>query len=701
MKISVYDIEIFPNFFCCTFKDIATGERRSFRVAPWVSEWVEFLLYFKSHDGLIGYNNFNYDYRVLSPFLHDYPDKVEELLDALYQRSQDVLEEDFKEPWETPIIPQRDLFRVWHFNNKARMVSLKYLQFNMGWRNMAESPFPWNLPVKEEDVPLILEYNINDVESTEEFYKRSKDKIKLRSTLGDLYDVNMGNFSDNKIGETIFLKEMARRTGRSEKSIAAGRTPRKNIPVRDILHENIEFSTPQFQAILEKYRAKVITQTKLSAAEKKKQRMFALLDGTKYEFGMGGLHALRGPGLYHNIQSADVSSYYPNLAISYRLHPAHLGEVFCDVYDLIYKLKQNSTKGSDENTAYKAALVCVFGSSNAQWSPFYDPRYTMSITILGQLILAMLCEQVVTSGAGHVIMANTDGIEVDVIDYPKFKNVCFAWEQKHKFMLEFTEYKQIAIRDVNAYHAIKTDGKVKTKGDFEITKEIWKDSSMRIVPIAVDKYFREGTRVETTVNESADISLFFIGKRAKTGKLEYRTTDDKGELVRRKLPKNVRYLITRSGGAIVKVTKATEKQNKKKEVVPENQTDLFAPVKPRKKSKIEGENKITSIHSGYRMQICNQWKDKPFNEYDVDKQFYIREANKLINSTTNKSNIFMKNIKIIRFKKGLTKAQKRVIVAKDALAQIKIGKFLASPGDVISFVGMFTNENKGEMQPFF
>lgn len=629
--ISVFDIEVFPNLFLCSFKNISTLEERTFVVSPWQNDFVAFVDYFLQHKGLIGYNNVDYDYRVIDPFINESREvcltmDAHKLNDYIYRRSNEVIDENFKEQRVIPLVSQRDLFRLWHFNNKARMVSLKYLQIQMNWPNVQESPYNFNEEVKEDWVKEIIGYNLNDVRSTLEFYNRSKDKIRLRTTLGARYHINMGNFSDNKIGETIFVKELAQRTRRTERSIYEGRTPRKNIPVRDCLIEGIEFTTKEFKVVHEIFKKMVITDTR---NKDKKSMATAYYDGTKYEFGMGGLHALRAKGIYRDVQSADVSSYYPNLAIGQRIYPNHLGEIFCDVYKKIYDERQTFNKKSDEYVAFKAALVCVFGSSNAPWSPFFDPKYTMSITINGQLLLAMLCEQLVGSGAGRIVMANTDGIEVEVKEQDKFKEVCSAWQTRHKLLLEFSKYKKIAIRDVNAYVAIKENDEVKSKGDFEIEKDLWKDHSMRIVPIAVNDYFVKGIPVIQTINNCIEINKFLIGKRAKTGRLEYRATEN-GDLVRQKMPKNVRYYVSSSGGSLVKLTKATDKQQKlKKDDVSPNQISIFDVITTKQKQEAQ---RVTAVHKGYRMTLFNQWIDKPFEEYNVDKQFYVREANKLINS---------------------------------------------------------------------
>ena len=633
MKAAVYDIEVFKNLFVCSFIDINNEEIKTFVISPWQNQFIDFCDYFKQHEGLIGFNNVDYDYRVIQPFLlpDPYFEKLtgEEICDLIYRRSQEVLDENFKEfPRPIPIVAQRDLFRVNHYNNKSRMVSLKYLQINMGWRNVMESPFNFNKPVKEENIPLIIEYNVNDILSTLEFYHRCKDKIKLRTVLSKLYGVNMGNFSNNKIGETIFLKELAARTRRTEKSIILGRTPRKNIPIRDCLVPGIEFKTKEFKLVLDSFKKMIVTNTKKKKGD---GDISAYVEGTKYDFGLGGLHALRAPGIYKNIYSADVVSYYTNLAISNRIFPNHLGEVFCDVYQTIYNKRKEYKKGTPENLAYKETLNCVYGSSNAPWSMFYDPRYTMSITINGQLLQAMLCEQLVLAQAAHVIMVNTDGIELDVIDQNKVDRICQAWQDTHKLPLEFGRYKQMAIRDANAYHAIKENGEIKQKNDFEVEKELHKDHSMRIVPMAVNDYFVKGIPIEKTIAECREISYFLIGKRARTGRLEYRTTEA-GRLIRTKMPKNLRYYISRTGGSIVKVTKYTEKQKiSKKITISPNQTSIFDVIDLNKPKK-NADQRITSVHKGYRMTLFNLWVDKQFEKYDVDKQFYVREANKLINS---------------------------------------------------------------------
>lgn len=619
--ISVYDIEVYPNLFCSTFLDIKTKEVVSFVVSPWQDQWKEFLQHYRSHEGLIGFNNVDYDERVLHPFIDELP---ENFLKALYKRSGKVISDDFDEKRVIPHVPQRDLYRIHHYNNKARMTSLKYLQINMGWRNVMESPFPFDKPVREADVALILDYNVNDVKSTYEFYLRTRGKIKLRNKLGEKYKVNMGNFNDGKIGEAIFLKEISAKTGRSERDIRSRNTPRKNIIIRDVLIPGIEFKSKEFGTIFNDYLGMSLKSTR----KKNQKALYTVFDGVQYEFGFGGIHACRNAGAYHKIDSVDVSSYYPNLAIQYKIYPQHLGPVYCIVYDLIFQERKQYKKGTDESEALKLALNVPFGQSNAPWSIFYDPLYTMAITVNGQLLLAMLCEEITLEGAGSIIMANTDGIEVIVSDQVKFETICQRWQEKTKLVLESSRYEKLFVRDVNNYIGFKKEG-YKAKGAYEIEREIHKNQSMKIVRQSVIDYFEKGVPVENTINSCKTIDLFLLAKRAKTGSLEYREAGS-GELKVTKLPKNVRYYISRSGGSLVKITKATEKQKKKE--VAENQLGMFGDIGG---AKVADQMRITDLHSGYRETLFNNWIDKSFEDYNIETQFYVREANKLINAVIN------------------------------------------------------------------
>jgi hypothetical protein len=425
-------------------------------------------------------------------------------------------------------------------------------------------------------------------------YKRSADKINLRKKLSERFKMDMRNFNDVKIGEMIMLRSLCDEMGLTISDGKKLRTYRREIKLKDCLLPHISFESKEFNKILDYYQNTIITGTR------KTQDLRVVFDDLEYVYGLGGLHACRTSGIYKNIKSADVSSYYPNLAISYGFKPHQFGDTFTKIYKSIYEERTKYPKGSDENAAFKLALNGLFGKSNSEYSAFYDPMFTMQITLNGQLLLSMLCERITLSGAGRIVMVNTDGIEVQIFNESKFYEVCDGWQFENNLALEYAEYKFMAIRDANAYLAVK-DGGVKAKGGaFTIQKELYQDHSMRIIPMAIQSYFVNNVPIDKTIHECEDISLFLIGVRAKTGRFIYRSIVN-SELVEQPLQKTLRYYMGDGANMVFKIS----------------------------------DKKSERVHKNGSMVLFNQWVEKPFKEYKVDKQFYIREANKVLSSIMN------------------------------------------------------------------
>ena len=176
----------------------------------------------------------------------------------------------------------------------------------------------------------------------------------------------------------------------------------------------------------------------------------ATVDDFKFVFGAGGIHgSVHGRTFRssdtHDIVDVDVTSYYPSIAISNRWFPEHLGEQFCDIYAGLKQQRVGYAKGTAENAMLKLALNGVYGDSNNQYSPFYDPAYTMSVTINGQLLLAWLAETVMRIDGATMIQVNTDGLTVKL---PRGKrselsDACASWEKFTGMDLEHVEYRSM------------------------------------------------------------------------------------------------------------------------------------------------------------------------------------------------------------------------------------------------------------------
>lgn len=149
----------------------------------------------------------------------------------------------------------------------------------------------------------------------------------------------------------------------------------------------------------------------------------------------------------------------------------------------------------------------------------YDLQALYSITLTGQFSILMLIEQLELKGF-TVIVANTDGIEVLVPTdrETEFEQICKDWEKITGYLLEGDEYSSIYMSTVNDYVAFYVSGKMKVKGDFISDFDIWKNKSFRVVALAVQEYFKNGTDPKNFIQEHKNIYDFCIMAKT-TGQL--------------------------------------------------------------------------------------------------------------------------------------------------------------------------------------
>ena len=189
----------------------------------------------------------------------------------------------------------------------------------------------------------------------------------------------------------------------------------------------------------------------------------ANVGGIDFHFGTGGIHGSVSSQFVRStnewlIRDIDVASLYPSIAVVNKLRPEHLGEAFSVEYERLLTERRTHKKGTVENASLKLAANGTYGNSNSKFSVFYDPKFTMAITINGQLMLCMLAEMLLEVPTLQFIQINTDGITYRVHrDYePKAKEICEIWEKYTLLKLEDVDYSRMWIRDVNNYVAEST-----------------------------------------------------------------------------------------------------------------------------------------------------------------------------------------------------------------------------------------------------
>lgn len=556
--IYAYDCETYPNFFSFTAERLSDGCVWQFEISSRRDDGMVLRNFLTelAHGGhrMVGYNNLAFDYPIIHLLLiNPGATHIE-----LYEKALAIINSEWGDwshfIWERDrLIPQIDLFKIHHFDNKARRTSLKALEFNMRSINIRDLPYPPGSILLHHQMDDTLTYNLHDVKETVKFCKKSMDMIEFREELSVKYQRDFMNHNDTKIGKDYFIMQLEKH-GIRTKDFAGNliQTPRNSINLIDAIFPYITFNHPEFQRIHRWFQKTTVFETNGVFKDVK-----ANVDGFQFVFGLGGIHGsientIVSADDEHIVRDADVTSYYPSLAIKNRVYPQHLGEYFCEIYEDVFNMRKGFKKGTTENAMLKLALNGVFGDSNNVYSAFYDPLYTMKITVNGQLLLCMLAENLLRIPGLQLIQINTDGLTVKMPRNVEhlYNEVCDWWQKFTLMDLEFADYSRMFIRDVNNYIAEYTDGKLKRKGAYEYEMQWHQDQSALVIPKAAEAALVHGHNIRETVWANNDIYDFCL--RAKVSRDSSLQLEYEGSRV--KVLQNVtRYYVSRNGGNLIKI----------------------------------------------------------------------------------------------------------------------------------------------------
>ena len=628
MNILIYDIETMQELFLIGIYNPDTQQWYEFQVSRNINQLDAFQRFTEEHTDYywVGYNNLRFDSQVVEWVLRNHNDWYDlsalEVCAKIAQKAADVIHDanydvfpEYREEWLT--LKQIDLFRVNHYDNKNRRVSLKRLEFEMDLPNIEEMPIHHSkTDMTDEDIQLTIDYCRNDIYATYEFYLvttgdtshplyKGNNQIELRQDIQDEFGIPCLNYSDSKIGDEMIKKYYCQ-----EKNISYGDLPkkgyfRKSVRAKDCIAEYVVFQTPELQEFLKHVRKQVFTLTD----DFKESLVFM---GNTYTFAKGGLHTENKPKIFEAdeeniIVDWDVSSYYPAIIINNNRYPKHLGPEFLRGYKQMFNkrlelkpLAKKDKKIAGIVGALKLAVNSVYGKSSDMLSWLYDRQLTMFTTITGELSLLMLIEAYELAGI-NVISANTDGVTILV------KNTSFDtmtainkwWMDVTQYELERTDYQKIIFSTVNDYLAIKTNGEIKKKGDFLTDFELHKNKSARIVPIALERYFVNDIPVADTIHNHTNIYDFCLRQKASKD-FHYEGVANGKKTVYNKL---IRYYVSNKGEKLLKVKN------------PECQSNAAD---------------VSQVEAGeWVMHVCNHLPpDHPLD--NINYAYYIERAERII-----------------------------------------------------------------------
>jgi len=129
----IFDIETLSN--CFTYSAVERDSNNILKFVIWKgkNDLYDLLVHLTNVKGMIGFNNINFDYPVIHYILKEREKLIQmdgdKIAKLIYKKAQSVISQEYSAIKETEVlIPQLDLFRIWHYDNKARMTGLKKLE---------------------------------------------------------------------------------------------------------------------------------------------------------------------------------------------------------------------------------------------------------------------------------------------------------------------------------------------------------------------------------------------------------------------------------------------------------------------------------------------------------------------------------------------------------------------------------------------
>lgn len=548
--------------------------------------------------------------------------------------------------YELPPIGENDV-HLYHKNPNYSGLSIKQIN------KLVDK---WDRYILPEWINDTLHYNLNDVFIVCEMIRLFIDEIRLRYNISKAYGVNVLSSSRSNIADKLFIKFYSEFSGLSEKQWRGRTTERTAMSFKKVIFPFINFKTKQLQELLEEMKKVVIYSIgkkalkdiapkypdfKYLKTDRENGWFEVTINNLIYTIATGGLHSqdiprelrskikyikdsstgeLRGEAENETIWDTitddsyiyvhwDIASFYPSIMDVYKICPAHL-DTSCFV-KLIHWLKETriQAKHSKEPIidgipkdilaqVLKIVINSIFGKLGFINGDICDRLAVLKVTINGQLMILMLCEELELNGI-EVVSANTDGIVVKLYKNKKdkFDEIANNWKALTKLDADSEEYNCYINRDINNYLIEEINGKISYKGALNPNMylvDLQKGYDMPIVAKAVINYFLYNKPILETLYECKNILDFC--KTQNVGKqfhVEYSINGKTNELQR-----YVRFYVTNQGGVLEKINNNTLARN--------------------------------NLCAGYKVNVLNTLDDKRIEYRNICYSYYYNEVLKII-----------------------------------------------------------------------
>jgi len=521
MLIALFDTECYPNYWLLKIRPVG-GKTSSYRLREgqsFTNEQKTIIQNWFSQCQVISFNGIRYDVPMITAALMGYtPEQLKLLNDKMIVHKV--------KHWELGLPDWAPKDHIDLIEVAPGAGSQKQYAARIHCKTIQDLPYDPDTWLTEEQMDNVDKYCDIDIDVLSDLHQALQPQIKQRIALSEKYGIDLRSKSDAQLAETV-LKHRC--------EIALGRRLYKpdidwNFKFRYEKPDYIAFQTPQLQHALNLIEAAIFSIGASGSVEMPQQ-----LDGLSipigqsvYRMGIGGLHSSETTISHYSdddyvLRDNDVASYYPRLILNSGKYPPALGEAFRHEYEAIIeeRLKHKAdAKRLPPGPEYEVAKVGAeggkimtngtFGKTGSPYSILFAPTMMIQTTITGQLCLLMLIEWHEHYGI-QVISANTDGMVIkcrrDMV--ATSEALIVEWQRRTGLEMETVEYKSIHSRDVNNYFAVKSDGKVKRKGEYAVAGLVEKKNpDLEICSDAVAEHLSKGTPIFYTLTACMDIRKF-------------------------------------------------------------------------------------------------------------------------------------------------------------------------------------------------
>ena len=465
----------------------------------------------------------------------------------------------------------------------------------------------WDRFIIPEWIPEMMRYNKNDVYIVCEMVRLYIDEIRLRYSISKSYNVNVLSSSRSNISDRLIVKFYSEFSGLHPKQWQGKKTERTAMAFKKVIFDVVKFKTPYMQKVLEEMKKVIIYSIGKDSFTKEIK-----INNLTYTLATGGIHSKDIPGVIKSKTNTinnpetgkpyethldakgnviwniltddsyvyihwDIASFYPFIMAIYGVAPAHLDKSAFVKFVTWIATTRIDAKHSDQThydgipkdlfvEVLKIVINALYGKLGFEMGDLYDRLAVLKVTINGQLLIMMLCEELEMNNI-EVISANTDGIDIYVR------------------------------RDINNYAVREQNGSITYKGALHpkmYAIDLSKGYDMPIVGEAVSRYFLENKPIMNTLYESTNI-LDFCKTQNVGRQYHVEFTDNKGTEV---LQRSVRFYVSNRGGRIEKVSNA-------------------------------GKSK-SNLCAGQRVNVLNTLNDEIIERRDINYAYYYQEAVKII-----------------------------------------------------------------------